>query len=375
MAGLFSVPQGYRVPDMRKVTMPDRWEAYFPWFQGLVGTGLLLGGGYCVFLAVVILSGGFTGPVEQAPVEVTGTTGGAAHLQSLARTSAVFSLGMGSMMLAMALAVLVLGMILMSMNGTRRGLATAGYLALLMQTILLATVFHWPVFIVFLLTAAALFVGTEWEEDEDTQGDTVSLVQYEDKPDVEEEDDIQVKLVEAGDEDEQDKGKGDILDSREWFSDESRSQDAADVDKKTPDVTRVEESDTSLEGTGTATTGEKSADGETEADTGSISSIADKKPGPFRRFLEWRRRRRDQRSRRSRPGKRHDTLKPAGDRDQVAAELKKLRKELSQLKRKPIPVTVKPYKPEKPKLMKLLDLMLGFIIIGACFMVVIAVLS
>ncbi len=356
--------------------MPDRWEAYFSWFQGLVGTGLLLGGIYCVFLAVVILSGGFTGPVEQAPVEATGTTGGAAHLQSFTRTSAVFSLGMGSMMLAMALAVLVLGMILMSMNGTRRGLATAGYLALLMQTILLATVFHWPVFIVFLLTAAALFVGTEWVEDEDTQEGTVSLVQYEDELNVEERDDIQVKLVENGDEDGREQIKGEIFDPREWFSDKSSGRNSPDVGKKIQDVTRVK-GGASLGGTDVATTGEKSADGETGADTGSVNAIADKKPSLFRRFLEWRRRRRDQRSRRSQPGKRHDTLKPAGDRDQVAAELEKLRKELSQLKRKPISVTVKPYKPEKPekpKLMKLLDLTLGFIIIGACFMVVIAVL-
>ena len=325
----------------------------------VVGLGLLPGGIFCAFLAVLLLSGEFEDFVANTsffgmdllPVSVT-------RFHKLVQIWGGFSFAMGSAVLLMSIATLILGLIFVTRDGNRRSIVLGGYAALVIQTALLAIVFYWPVFIVFLLTATALYLGTEWEGG---SSDTVSLGPRYDGPIVEE-DENRMMLSEPEDEpvkadDEEDNPEADDQD------------EPVEQDSRLPDKVLADDHSRSA----------------AEEVDDSVSAV--EKPSRFGRFFSRRRTKREKRSRRSRSDTRHEKrswrsrsdarrekLSPASDRDQLAAELAKLRKEMSQLKRGAIPVMVKPYKPAKTKLLKSLDVLLGLIVIAACLVAVIAVI-
>lgn len=136
------------------------------WLRGskFIGFGLIFGGLLCSIIAALWFTGDFiatavTSPNLSADTQVSDFNDFGYIGESLLASRFL----VGSLVLVMSIAVIVQGLLLLSREGKAGTVFLAGGIAFAAQVLFLMQAFYWPVFVVFLLTAAGLYLATEWQ--------------------------------------------------------------------------------------------------------------------------------------------------------------------------------------------------------------------
>ncbi|HGG58843.1 MAG TPA: hypothetical protein ENK26_02870 [Gammaproteobacteria bacterium] len=148
---------------MRGLTLSSDAQTGWQRFSELLGFALVVGGVVCAVLAALWMTGDFVQSAVQSPNLNTETqVADFNDFRYLGQSLRQGRFGPGSLLLLIAIVATIQGTLLATREGSARTLFLAGGAALAVEVGFLLSGFHWPVFIIFLLSAAGLYLATEW---------------------------------------------------------------------------------------------------------------------------------------------------------------------------------------------------------------------
>ncbi len=148
---------------MRGLTLSSDAQNGWQRFSELLGFALVIGGVVCAVLAAMWFAGDFVRSAVHSPnlnPETQVADFNDFHYLGGALRHGRFVPGV--LLLTIAILVTIQGLLLATREGRARALFLAGGAALAAEVAFLISGFHWPVFIVFLLSAGGLYLATEW---------------------------------------------------------------------------------------------------------------------------------------------------------------------------------------------------------------------